>query len=134
MLDKRMDRQGLTITISAIGDALQILAALDGTATITTGRVVKVRPGVLADYQTQVRDLIAGSAAVDGIERMVHAVRNSGRAQASSVLASFALLRALRGTTPVTRCSRNVCRSAGTTDRSRRGADAKRLDGQRLLG
>lgn len=99
VLDKRMDREGLAITISAIGDTLHILAAVDGTVTITRlGRVVKVRPGsVLADYQTRVRDLIAGSAAVDGIERMVHAVRNSGRAQASSVFASFALLRALQG-------------------------------------
>jgi hypothetical protein len=99
VLDKRMDREGLAITISAMGDRLQLLATADGTVTMTRlGRVVTVRPGSgLADYQIQVRDLIAGSAAVDGIERMVHAVRNSGRAQASSVLASFALLRALQG-------------------------------------
>jgi hypothetical protein len=99
VLDKRMDRDGLAITISAMGDTLQLLAAVDGAVTLTRlGRVVKVRPGsVLADYQAQVRDLIAGSAAVDGIERMVHAVRNSGWAQASSVFASFALLRALQG-------------------------------------
>lgn len=99
VLDKRVDRAGLAITISAMGDTLQLLAAIDGTVTMTRlGRAVKVRPGsVLADYQAQVRDLIAGSDAVAGIERMVHAVRNSGRAQASSVFASFALLRALQG-------------------------------------
>jgi hypothetical protein len=99
VLDKRVGREGLTITISAMGDTLQLLAAADGTITVTRpGRVVTVRPtSVLADYQAQVRDLLAGSAAVDGLERMVHAVRDSSRAQASSVLASFALLRALQG-------------------------------------
>ena len=99
VLDKWMGREGLTITISALGDNLRIVASRDGVVTMTRrGSVVKVHPdSALAGYQAQVRELIAGSAAVEGLERMVVAVRNSGRAQALSVVASFALLRALQG-------------------------------------
>lgn len=99
VLDKRVDGDGLAVTISAAGDTLRIVTGVDGTVTATRlGKVVTVRPETaVADYQGEMRELLAGSAALDGIERMVHAVREKNRAQALSVLATFALLRALQG-------------------------------------
>ena len=99
VLDKRMDREGLAITISAAGDTLRIVAASNGVVTLTRrDQVVTVRPeSTTADYQTQVRELIADSAAVEGLDRMVLAVRNARQPQAASVMATFALLRSLLG-------------------------------------
>ena len=99
VLDKRMDSKGLAITISAAGDTLRIVAASNGVVTLTRrDQVVTVRPeSTTADYQSQVRELIAGSAAVEGLDRMVLAVRNARRPQAASVMATFALLRSLQG-------------------------------------
>jgi hypothetical protein len=98
-MDKRADRGGLRISVSVPGDAVEIVGALDGTVTLgRRGKTIIVRPeNVLSDYQTSVKALTADSAAVEGLQRMVLALRHSLRPEATSVLASFALLRALHG-------------------------------------
>lgn len=99
IVDKRMDRQGLSISVSSSTDVIEIAAATNGTVTVARkGKVVTVEPGsVLRDYEAAVRELTADSAAVNGLERMVMALRHSERPEALSVLASFALIRALHG-------------------------------------
>ena len=85
--------------MSAAADAVEIVASLDGTVTIgRRGNTIVVKPeSVLSDYETSVKALTANSAAVDGLQRMVLALRHSDRPESTSILASFALLRALHG-------------------------------------
>ena len=99
VIEKRVDRQGLRVSMSSSGDAVHIVAALNGTVTISRGgKVITVKPdSVLADHETSVKALTAGSAAVAAFERLVLALPNGNRPEVMSVLASFALLRALHG-------------------------------------
>jgi hypothetical protein len=94
-----MKSNGLFISISAPGDQIDLVAETTGRVTIRRrGNVVAVNPAdVLADYQSKVTALTMDSAAVQGLERMVVALRHSARPEALSVLASFALLRSLHG-------------------------------------
>ena|SRR5687767_13674106 len=99
VVQKRLNREGLRIDISTSGDAVEIIARVDGTISMSRGeQSVVVRPeSVLAEYDAKVQQLVAGSAAVDGLERMVLALRNNNKPEAMSVMASFALLRSLQG-------------------------------------
>jgi hypothetical protein len=100
-LEKRISRSGLSIGLSAAGDALHVTAASNGTVTLDRrGSVVTVEPNdVLSDYAARVSSLLRDSVAVEGLERMVLAVRHDGRPEAMSILATFALLRSLHGDT-----------------------------------
>ena len=100
-LSKRVSRSGLSINLSAVGDSIDVTAASTGTVTLARkGVVIVVEPDdVLADHAEGVSRLLGESAAIEGLERMVQAVRTSKRPEAVSVLATFALLRSLQGDT-----------------------------------
>lgn len=98
-LEKRVSRSGLSIALSARGDVVHVTTAGNGTVTVERrGQVVTVEPeDVLADYAEPVSTLLRESAAVEGLDRMVQALRHNNRPEAMSVLATFALLRSLHG-------------------------------------
>ena len=98
-LEKRVSRSGLSIALSARGDAVRVTTADNGTVTVERrGQGVTVEPeDVLADYAEPVSTLLRESAAVEGLDRMIQALRHNNRPEAMSVLATFALLRSLHG-------------------------------------
>jgi len=98
-LTKRINKSGLSVKLSAIDDGVDLTANSAGAVTVRRrGVVITVRPDdVLADYASGVSELLEESAAMQGLERMVQAVRFSKRPEAISVLATFALLRSLQG-------------------------------------
>jgi hypothetical protein len=100
-LSKRVSRSGLSISLSAVGDSVDVTAASTGTVTLARrGVVITVEPNdVLADHAEGVSRLLGESAAIEGLGRMVQAVLTSKRPEAMSVLATFALLRSLQGDT-----------------------------------
>ncbi len=99
VLRKQLNRQGLRIHIASAEDVVEIAAGLNGTVTIERqGKVVNVRPdSALSDFETSVKALTNGSSALAGLERMALRLQGSRRPEAMSVLASFALVRALHG-------------------------------------
>lgn len=99
VVHKRVGPQGLRINVAVAGDAVEIVAGLNGTVTIARrGKRVSVSSAsVVSDHEADVKALTAGSAALAAFERMVLALGSDGRPEATSVVASFALLRALHG-------------------------------------
>lgn len=99
VVDKRLTREGLEIALRAGSDRVQVIAAADGVISVLRGgaRVLVKPSSAPAEYEEQVRRLVRGSAAVAGLERLVKALRDSKRAEALSVVATHALVRALQG-------------------------------------
>ena len=98
-LEKRVGPSGLSIALAAADDVVRVAGTSSGMVTVERGgSAVTVRPDhALSDYAENVAKLLRQSAALEGLERMVQALRQSNRPEAMSVLATFALLRSLHG-------------------------------------
>lgn len=98
-VDKHVSPQGLRIAVSVPGDAVTVVAAPDGSVTVQRGgRAITVQAdSVLADHRERVHALTEGSAALAALDDLVVALRHDTRPEATSLLATFALVRALHG-------------------------------------
>ena len=98
-VEKQVSSQGLRIAVSIPGDTVEVAATPDGSVTLQRGgRAITVQAdSVLSDHQSRVRVLTEGSAALAALDDLVVALRDDTSPQATSVLATFALVRALHG-------------------------------------
>jgi hypothetical protein len=109
-LSKRVGREHVSIRVEVKGDVVELQAD-------TAGKVRIGRQGRFLNLQMKdsfeasigkVQKLMAGSAALDGLEGLVASLAGDDRQEARSVLTSYALLHAVRGSPAPTRSMVNA--------------------------
>lgn len=102
---KRVGRDKVAIRVEVPGDVVELEAQISGAVRVgRKGRVLRLQ---MKDHFeasiAKVQQLMAGSTALAGLEGLVASIEANDRQEARSVLTSYALLHAVRGSAAPTR-------------------------------
>jgi len=108
---KRVSRERVTIRVEVTGDRIEVEADTKGTVRIgRNGRFLRLQmQDQFAANLAKIQKLTAGSAALNGLDRFAAALEGQDHQEARSVMTSYALLHALRGSAGP---SRSMARAA----------------------
>ncbi|MFA5907475.1 MAG: hypothetical protein WC815_01735 [Vicinamibacterales bacterium] len=124
---KRVGRDKVAIRVEVPGDVVELEAEMNGAVRIgRQGRFLRLQ---MKDHFeasiAKVQKLTVGSRALDGLEGLVASLQADGRQEARSVMTSYALLHAVRGSAgPIAAVAATV--KAAATGRSVRAASTAR--------
>lgn len=107
---KQVSRERVSIRVEVPGDRIEVEADTKGTVRIgRNGRFLRLQMQDKFEANVaRIQRLTAGSAALDGLEGFAASLEGQDRQEARSVMTSYALLHALRGSTGP---SRNMARA-----------------------
>jgi hypothetical protein len=109
---KRLTAEGVRVQIDVPGDSVALEAAPNGTARLfRNGKTLRVRMTTAGDDTERVHRFLAGSKALLAFESLSLALEASTRPEAQSVLTSFALVHAVRGSGAPARVLANVVKT-----------------------
>jgi len=108
---KRVGRDRVLIRVEVAGDRVEVEANTKGVVRVDrNGKLLRLQiQGQFKSALTKIQKLTSGSAALEGLENLAAALEGQNHQEARSVMTSYALLHALRGSVGP---SRSMARAA----------------------